>query len=188
MLDKNANRVYSINDNTNLMKGNTMRKYEEVSNLMYSIAHRIKLNTESAHDMVQDAWIKGSLHGCEDHQLSRTITNAMLDARRARSGRVGSVRLTTEVDTVSLSDISNDKLDALAYIDPSSTETTDLVDKLLENLDFTEHLVVRCRIYSGMTYLKIAEEWGMSSQSTVLNVFNRAITKMKESKLARELV
>ena len=162
-----------------------MRKYEEVSKLMYSIAHRIKLNSENVDDMVQDAWINGSLHACKDHQLSRTIANAMLDARRLRSGRVGSERLSAGSEMVSLSNVTDKSLDALAYCDPNHLETQDSADFFLNMLTFSEHLVVRCRIYRGKTIREIASEWNVA-MGLVHKTYTRAINKMKES--AKEMV
>ena len=163
-----------------------MRRYDDIFNLMYSVAHRIKLDSESVDDMVHDAWMAGRLHTCEDHELTRTITNDMLNARKARSGCVGSQKLTAASETVSLSDITDASLNALTYTDPNHHEDQECADFFLNSLDFTEQMVVRCCIYRGQTLRKIASDWGVV-HSVVSDVYYKAINKMRESRLAREL-
>ena len=163
-----------------------MRKYEEVSPLMYSIANRIKLDVEFADDLVHDAWLAGRLHTCKDHELSKTITNDMLNARKAIYGHVGTKKFNAHLESVSLSDAAIHILESLLCDSSCHYEARDCADIFLDMLDFTEQMVVRNCIYRGQTLREIASDWGVV-HSVVSDVYNKALTKMRESKLAREL-
>jgi hypothetical protein len=166
-----------------------MRKYEDVKGLMYSIANRIQLDKEHPCELVHDAWISGKLHNCKNYQLSRTITNCMLRARRNRFGTKDSAKRKAEDSHVELYSAAKDGDVAFLLTDKTieAMENKEMFDKLLNLLDFREHIAVVWSISKGQSFVEIAANWNVT-KSLVSSVYAGAIKKMRESKLIRDIM
>ena len=163
-----------------------MRKYEEVRGLMYSIANRIKLSKETASDLVHDAWVLGNIHKCLDHQLSKTITNDMLRARRKRDG--DRKKLAMNKASVSIQEALAEDENQFAYIDKSleSLENEEIYEKLLNILSFSEQIAIFAHISKGRTFSSIGKQWNVN-KGRVKEAYDSALRKMRNSKLIQDI-
>jgi RNA polymerase sigma factor (sigma-70 family) len=165
-----------------------MRQYKDVKKLMFSIANRIKLRTEDAGDLVNDAWVGGRLHNCPDKGLSRAITQDMLDARRVRDGEKGGPKLAMNMGLQNLENLDGHNNGKFSFEDKGllELENKELVNKLLKSLDETGQMVFSGHISKGRTFSELGKDLGISKQAAK-RIFDKAMAKLKDSKLIKDL-
>jgi RNA polymerase sigma factor (sigma-70 family) len=170
------------------MKGSRMRDYKDVKGLMFSIANRIKLNKEEAEDLVNDAWAAGNLHKCKESELSKTITNDMLMARRRSFGKKGQPKYEANKGMKDIKDVISQGDHDFSCEDKGllELENKELVNKLLKSLDATGQTVISFRICKDKTFSEIGEELGISKQAAK-RIFDKAMAKLRDSKLIKDL-
>ena len=165
-----------------------MRKYDDVRGLMYSIANRIKLDSETASDLVHDAWATGRLHKCKDRQLSATITNDMLNSRKRKFGKKDSPRRAAETASISIQEAIAEDENQFAYTDKSlkTLENKEIYRKLLNILSFPEQIAISGCISKGRTFSSIGKQWNIN-KGRVKEAYDSALRKMRNSKLIQDI-
>jgi len=165
-----------------------MREYKDVKDLMFSIANRIKLRTEDAGDLVNDAWVSGRLHDCPDIGLSRAITQDMLDARRTRDGQKGRAKYLTNLGNQQLEEAVTKGDNDFSYEDKGllELENKELANKLLFSLDKMSQTVISARISKDKSFISIGKELDMHPKQ-VERIYHKAIAQMQDSKLIKDL-
>jgi len=168
-----------------------MRNWEDVSKVAYKAAHDVKVKGFEIDELVNESYMS-KWQTCEEHELYKTLRNAMLDAIRAEIGQGTGDKMdarkrakSEEVRVDNHLDEVNDKF-SFEEKGHLQLENEDLVKNLLNSLDSVSREVVSKRIYKEGTSFSIAKEMGLHYKQ-VQRIYNKAIDKMRDSALIKDL-